>query len=97
MNWTEILYGWGGLNESLFHLINGATQQSLAPMLEFLVLVGSFWMAPAAMVGLWLLAKRGINERRANAIKSALLVFVIAIALAFLTASLLKVGFVDAD
>jgi hypothetical protein len=83
MTWTQILYGWGGLNESLFHLINGATPQSLAPVLQFLALAGSFWMAPAVMVGLWLLAKRGINERRANAIKSALLVFVIAITLAF--------------
>jgi signal peptidase II len=88
---TQILYGWGGLNEALFHLINGATPQSLAPLVQFFTFAGSYWTAPAVMVGLWLSAKRTSGEGRANAINSALILFVIAFVVAFVTASLLKV------
>jgi signal peptidase II len=90
MIWTQILYGWGGLNEALFHLINGATPQSLAPLVQFFTLAGSYWTAPAAMIGLWLFAKRTDDARRANAISNALLLFAIAFAVALASASLLK-------
>ncbi|PIT81073.1 signal peptidase II [Limnohabitans sp. 15K] len=91
MTWTQILYGWGGLNEAIFHLINGATPPSLASMVKFLALAGSYWTAPTVMVGLWLLAKRTDDARRANAINNALLLFAVAFAVALATASLLKV------
>jgi len=91
MTWTQILYGWGGLNEGIFHLINGATLQSLASMVKFLALAGSFWTAPAVMVGLWLFAKKTDDAQRANAINNALLLFAIAFVVALATASLLKV------
>lgn len=92
MIWTQILYGWGGLNEALFHLINGATPQILAPLVQFFTFTGSYWTAPAVMVGLWLSAKRTSGEGRANAINRALILFIIAYGVALVAASLLKVA-----
>lgn len=57
MNWAHAIYGWGGLNEALFHLINGATPQGLLPLVQFLALAGGYWSAPAVMAGLWLHAR----------------------------------------
>jgi signal peptidase II len=91
MSWTQILYGWAGISECLFLLINGATPQNLSPLVQFFTFMGSYWTAPAVMGGLWLWAKRTDDERHANTINNALIVFVITFGVALVAASLLKV------
>ncbi len=93
MNWAHAFYDWGGLNEALFRVINGATPQGLSPLVQFLALAGGYWSAPAVMAGLWLHARRAGAKHQAKFINNVLISLVIAYGAAILVAWLLKVTF----
>lgn len=85
-------YDWGGLNQTLFHLINSTTPEVPSPLVQFLTLAGSYWTAPVVMIGLWLCGVYAGDARRALAFRNALVRFAIAFAVALAAASLLKIS-----
>lgn len=93
MNGLQTLYSWGGVNEWLFHFINGAATQSFSLPVQLLDVAGGYWAAPAVMCGLWLLARRSDNERQAKSITDTLMVLAFAYGASLLIVSLLKVTF----
>lgn len=93
MSWKLFLYDWGGLNFVLFQVINQGTSACLAPLAWFFSVVGSYWTAPPAMLGLWWWSRMAIEHQHAFAIRQQLVRFVVAFGLALVAATALKLGF----
>ncbi|WP_354687859.1 signal peptidase II [Cupriavidus necator] len=90
MSWKFILYDWGGLNVALFQAINTGTPTAIAPLAWFFSFVGSYWTAPAMLLGFWWWSKSATDPARARAVRLRLAGFGTAFLLALLGATVLK-------
>ena len=90
MNLKFVLYDWGGLNAAIFQAINMGTPESFDLLALIFGYMGSYWTAPIAMVALWIWHRAAIDGRRADAIRSQLIRFGVALVLALIMTTLLK-------
>lgn len=94
MSWKFFLYDWGGLNAALFQLINQDTPSVLVPVAwVFSNLLGTYWTAPLVILGLWAWSRSTREPCHSQVIRSQLVRFTVAFALALAATSILKLLF----
>ena len=92
MNWKFIFYDWGGLNATLFQLINQDTPAALMPVAWFYSnLLGNYWTTPLFILGLWAWSRTTKEAERRATIQTQLASFVVAFVLGIAATTLLKI------